>query len=92
MNTTKGTDHHHEEIKKEGSIEKKVVDTVDYRSPAGEDKEPTKEEVQVIHLTHDSSPRGGALAGATAAVANTVRSAKEAILGPGKDTSTTTKP
>ena len=66
-----------------------MVDTVDYRSSAGHDEEePTKEKVQVVHLTRDkdhSSVGGGALAGSAAAVANTVRSAKDAVLGGGKD-------
>jgi hypothetical protein len=72
-----------------GAVETKVVNTVDYRSSAGHDEEePTKEKVQVVHLTRDkdhSSVGGGALAGSAAAVANTVRSAKDAVLGGGKD-------
>lgn len=64
------------------------METVDYRSPPGKDKEPTKENVEVIHLNRDKDQPTvgvGAFAGPAAAVANSVRSAKDAVLGGGKD-------
>ncbi|XP_062160210.1 uncharacterized protein LOC133867456 [Alnus glutinosa] len=82
-------DEGHSSVNEQGEIETKV-ETVDYRSPAGRDEEPpTKAKVAVVHLTrdkgHSSVGGGGVLAGPAAAVANTVRSAKDAVLGSGKD-------
>lgn len=64
------------------------METQDHRSPAGQDKEPKTENVTVVHLTRDegrSSVGGSAMAGTATAAANTIRSAKEAIFGGGKD-------
>ncbi len=50
---------------------------MDYQSHAGQDEEPTKEKVQVVHLTRDkgdSNVGGGKLAGVAASVTNTNRS------------------
>ncbi|KAF5736085.1 hypothetical protein HS088_TW14G00219 [Tripterygium wilfordii] len=80
---SKGT----ERINEQGAVETKV-ETVDYQSPAGEDKDPRLEKVGVVHLRRDdgrSGNKGGVLAGAAAAVANTFKSAKNAIVGSGKD-------
>ena len=64
----------------QGQVEKRV-ETVDYRSSVGQGLE--KRNVQVVHVPHSSSENfatsGGVLAGAAAAVANTLQSAKEAI-------------
>ncbi|XP_038902745.1 uncharacterized protein LOC120089373 [Benincasa hispida] len=64
----------------QGQMEKRV-ETVDYRSSAGQGLE--KRNVQVIHQSHPPAENfatsGGVLAGAAAAVANTLQSAKEAI-------------
>lgn len=64
----------------QSQIEKRV-ETVDFRSSEGQGLE--KRNVQVIHQPHSSSENfatsGGVLAGAAAAVANTLQSAKEAI-------------
>ncbi|XP_031737171.1 uncharacterized protein LOC105434696 [Cucumis sativus] len=64
----------------QGQVEKRV-ETVDYRSSVGQGLE--KRNVQVVHLPHSSTENfatsGGVLAGAAAAVANTLQSAKEAI-------------
>ncbi|KAK7847168.1 hypothetical protein CFP56_007012 [Quercus suber] len=85
MNMSKGN----EEVNEQSARETKVVETVDYQSHPGEDREPTKEAVHVVHLTRDnkrdSSFGGGKLASAAASVASTIRSAKDAILGTGKD-------
>ncbi|CAL8996313.1 unnamed protein product [Prunus brigantina] len=89
MSTPKVT----EEKKEQGGVEIKVVDTVDYRSPAGEDKKPTKEEVEVVHETKDGANSGtgggGVLASAAAAVSNAFQSAKDAVSGSPKDQKTT---
>ncbi|KAJ9166284.1 hypothetical protein P3X46_021059 [Hevea brasiliensis] len=77
---TQGTERVNEE-----AIETKV-ETEDYRSPAGHD-EPTKEKVGVVHLTRknrESGTEDGLLGRTTAAVTNTIKSAKDAILGRGK--------
>ncbi|GMN35070.1 hypothetical protein TIFTF001_005057 [Ficus carica] len=84
-----------EEINKDGAAEIKVetVDTVDYRTPPGqEDKAPETNDVHVVHLTRkkpdlvpDGGGGGGVLAGAAAAVSNAMQSAKNAISGSGKD-------
>ncbi|KAG7035166.1 hypothetical protein SDJN02_01961, partial [Cucurbita argyrosperma subsp. argyrosperma] len=65
----------------QGELMEKKVETVEYRSSAGQGLE--KKNVQVVHQVH-STPQnfatsGGVLAGAAAAVANTLQSAKEAI-------------
>ncbi|KAH0989991.1 hypothetical protein GBA52_001474 [Prunus armeniaca] len=82
-----------EEKKEQGGVEIKVVDTVDYRSPAGEDKKPTKEEVEVVHETKDGANSGtgggSVLASAAAAVSNAFQSAKDAVSGSAKDQKTT---
>ena len=70
-----------------------TVDTVDYRTPPGqEDKAPETNDVHVVHLTRkkpdlvpDGGGGGGVLAGASAAVSNAMQSAKNAISGSGKD-------
>lgn len=62
-----------------GSMETKV-DTVDYRSSAGQAQE--ERHVQIIHQPHsttNTNTSGGVLAGAAAAVASTLQSAKDAI-------------
>lgn len=76
-----------EEINEEGDVEIKV-DTVDHRTPPGEEgKEPKKEGVTVVHLTrkgpNSAGGGGGVLAGAAAAVAKTLKSAKDS--GSGQD-------
>ncbi|CAK7347490.1 unnamed protein product [Dovyalis caffra] len=71
-----------ERINEEGSVETKV-ETVDHRSPAGQD-EPTKEKVGVIHLKRnkrDSGNEGGIFPSVAAALTNTFKSAKDAIMG-----------
>ncbi|CAL1396013.1 unnamed protein product [Linum trigynum] len=69
---------------KESAVETKV-ETVDHRSTAGEEGQAGKEKVGVVHLRKkDSGERPGVLASATAAVSNTFKSAKEAIMGKGK--------
>ncbi|KAA8537794.1 hypothetical protein F0562_027626 [Nyssa sinensis] len=82
-----------EEINEQGEVETKV-ETVDYRSPLGHDSETKKVDVEVIHLTRkDETPGsrggsgGGIMACAAAAAADTVRSAKDAISGRGKNNS-----
>ena len=69
-----------------------MVETVDYQSHPGEDREPTKEAVHVVHLTRDNKRDsgvgggpGGKLASAAASVASTIRSAKDATLSTGKN-------
>ncbi|GMY11822.1 hypothetical protein FCV25MIE_07061 [Fagus crenata] len=64
------------------SATEKRVDTVDYRSLAGQGQE--QRSVQVIHQPHsseNSTTSGGVLAGAAAAVATTLQSAKDAVSG-----------
>ncbi|KAK6139023.1 hypothetical protein DH2020_027234 [Rehmannia glutinosa] len=69
MNTSKGT----ERINDEGAVEINV-ETVDYRTPPGGDKEPHKENVEITHLTRtDESPDTGNK------VVDNLRSAKEPI-------------
>ncbi|KAG6786485.1 hypothetical protein NC651_006093 [Populus alba x Populus x berolinensis] len=83
---TQGT----ERINEEGEAETKV-ETVDHRTSAGQG-EPTDEKVGVVHLkrnTRDSGSGGGILSSAAAAVTNTFKSAKDAIMGGrGKDNTT----
>ncbi|KDP41684.1 hypothetical protein JCGZ_16091 [Jatropha curcas] len=79
-----------ERVNEEGAIETKV-DTVDYRSSAAQE-EPNKEKVGVVHLTRqkrDSGSGDGILARTAAAVTNTLRSAKDAVVGRGKDKDST---
>lgn len=76
-----------EKINEEGAIETKV-ETVDERSPPGQSEEPRNEKTTVVHLTRkqgDDSQGRGVLGSAAAAVANTLRSAKDAIFGKGKE-------
>ncbi|KAG5251238.1 hypothetical protein IMY05_002G0108400 [Salix suchowensis] len=77
---TQGT----ERINEEGEAETKV-ETVDHRTSAGQG-EPTDEKVGVVHLTRNkrgSGSGGGFLSSAAAAVTNTFKSAKDAIMGGG---------
>ena len=62
-------------VNAQNGMEKKV-ETVDYRSSAGQRQE--ERNVQVIHQPHSTNTSGGVLAGA-AAVASTLQSAKDAI-------------
>ncbi|KAI3465312.1 hypothetical protein Pfo_021975 [Paulownia fortunei] len=68
MNTSKGT----ERINEEGAVEVNV-ETVDYRTPPGRDKEPQKEKVEVTHLIRPDDKPG------TGKVAEKLQSAKEAV-------------
>ncbi|KAJ8763292.1 hypothetical protein K2173_026193 [Erythroxylum novogranatense] len=80
---TKGT----EKINEEGATETRV-DTVDHRLQAGQEGEPHHEKVGVVHLTRhkrDSGGGGGLLSTAAAAVTNTFKSARDAVMGSGKD-------
>ena len=67
-----------------GEVESKVS-TVDYRTSAGQGQE--KRDVQVIHKSHPSensstgSGGAGVLAGAVAAAAVSIQSAKDAMSG-----------
>ncbi|KAL5707069.1 hypothetical protein ACHQM5_025163 [Ranunculus cassubicifolius] len=77
----------------EGTTETKV-NTVDYRSPAGEDQPAIKENVQIVHQTEAGDEKSvGAISTAAAAVTNVVQSAKDAISGDNKtkDEETTSK-
>lgn len=70
-------------VNEEGAIETKV-ETVDYRSSAGENREPTKEKVGVVHLTRNngaSGTGGGFLARTADAVSKTVQAAKDKVWG-----------
>ncbi|KAM5565768.1 hypothetical protein ABKV19_019674 [Rosa sericea] len=86
MNTSKGT----EGVNEQGGVETKV-ETVDFRSPAGEDKEPVKEKVEILHEIKDGGANSGntGAAGfvgkAAIAVADTFQSAKDAVSGKPKD-------
>ncbi|KAF5178231.1 hypothetical protein FRX31_032182 [Thalictrum thalictroides] len=60
-------------------VKETIVNTVDYRSPAGEDEPTKKENVQIVHETKPGDETSGVLAAAAAAVTNTVNSAKDAI-------------
>ncbi|CAK9152714.1 unnamed protein product [Ilex paraguariensis] len=66
----------------QGQMER-MVDTVDNRSSVGQGQE--QKPVQVIHQSHsakeDSGTGSGVLASATAAVASTLQSAREAVSG-----------
>lgn len=75
-----------EKVNEEGAIETKV-DTVDQRSPP---EQPSRnEKTTVVHLTRKQDTDGGGgrgvFGGAVAAVANSFRSAKDAMFGKGKD-------
>ena len=71
---------------------------MDFRSPAGDDKEPVKEKVEILHEIDD----GGANSGKTGAagfvekaadaVADTFQSAKDAVSGKPKDAAVAEKP
>ncbi|PIN13509.1 hypothetical protein CDL12_13867 [Handroanthus impetiginosus] len=79
METSKGT----EKINDDGAVEINV-ETVDYRTPPGRDKEPHKEPVEVTHvIPADKEPAGsGNVVAETAAeVAEKLQSAKEAVSG-----------
>ncbi|KAB2619435.1 carbohydrate esterase [Pyrus ussuriensis x Pyrus communis] len=69
-----------EETNEQGAVEIKVK-TVHYRSPAGEDKQPKKEKVEVVHEIRDGGGSDFVDLDATAAVAHTLKSAKDAISG-----------
>ena len=63
----------------QGDVERRI-ETVDYRSSAGQGPEVRK--VQVIHHSNpkeDSNTSGGVLSNAAASVASTLQSAKDAI-------------
>ncbi|XP_028055922.1 uncharacterized protein LOC114260058 isoform X2 [Camellia sinensis] len=68
-----------------GDHGERTVNTVDYRTSAGQAQE--QEPVQVVHQSHlpttttNSNTSGGILVGAANAVASTLQSAKEAISG-----------
>ncbi|KAK0603501.1 hypothetical protein LWI29_005612 [Acer saccharum] len=71
-----------ESVNEQGGIERRVVETTDYRSSAGQAQE--LRTVEVIHQSHpNTNPNtsGGLLAEAAAAVESTLQSAKEAISG-----------
>ncbi|XP_017426709.1 uncharacterized protein LOC124841450 [Vigna umbellata] len=60
------------------NCEEKKVESVDYRSSAGQGQEMRK--VDVIHQVHTTkNTSGGILAGAAAAVTSTLQSAKDAV-------------
>ncbi|KAK4841071.1 hypothetical protein QYF36_024932 [Acer negundo] len=65
-------------VNEQGGIERRVVETTDYRSSAGQAQE--LRTVEVIHQSHPNTS-GGLLVGAAAAVESTFQSAKEAISG-----------
>ncbi|KAK3231319.1 hypothetical protein Dsin_003200 [Dipteronia sinensis] len=86
MSSTVGT----EEKNEQGDV-KSTVETTDYRTSAGE-TEATPVKVGVVHLTSKDDPEVGSkggdiLTGAADAIVKTVESAKEAISGKHKDTS-----
>lgn len=90
LNIFRGTQQGIEKTNEGGAIENKV-ETVDYRSQAGQE-EPTKENVGVVHLKRnksDSGSGGGFLASAATAVTNTMKSAKDAVMGKSKGEDTT---
>lgn len=71
----------------------KRVGTVDYQSsPAGQGEVERRRDVEVVHQYHPSEAEsggsaGGLVAGAAASVADSVRSAKDAISGKAKESS-----
>lgn len=69
-----------ETVKDGKSVTEKRVETVDFRSSAGEGHDEVKK-VDVVHQVHSSNSNtsGGVLAGAAAAVASTLQSAKDAL-------------
>ncbi|XP_022149538.1 uncharacterized protein LOC111017948 [Momordica charantia] len=72
-----------EEGNGQGQLEKRV-NTVEYWTSAGQGQE-QRNNVQIVHHVHPQShpspyaTSGGVLAGAAAAIANTLQSAKDAI-------------
>ncbi|XP_011069717.1 uncharacterized protein LOC105155524 [Sesamum indicum] len=76
MNTSKGT----ERINDEGAVEINV-ETVDYRKPAGRDKDAVEEKAEVTHLIRsDYKPgTGNVVAEAAGKVAEKLKSAEEAV-------------
>lgn len=65
-----------------GTVETTIVDTKDYRSPAGQKQDEEPRNVQVIHHAYpQGNPKtsGGLLADAAAAVATTLQSARDAV-------------
>ncbi|CAK9144196.1 unnamed protein product [Ilex paraguariensis] len=82
-----------ERMNDDGTVEIKV-ETVDYRSPAGDDEVPKKENVEVTHLIRtddgDNRSTGKVMADADAAVTSNLQSAKEAISGESSDEKNTT--
>ncbi|PIA27108.1 hypothetical protein AQUCO_08300067v1 [Aquilegia coerulea] len=67
------------ETTNEEGVKETTVNTVDYRSPAGEDEPTKKENVQIVHETKPGDETTGVLSAAVAAVTNTVNSAKDSI-------------
>lgn len=66
-----------ETVNAQNCVEKKV-ESVDYRSSAGQGQEMRK--VDVVHQLHTTkNTSGGILAGAAAAVTSTLQSAKDAV-------------
>uniref|UniRef100_A0A7N0ZU95 Uncharacterized protein n=1 Tax=Kalanchoe fedtschenkoi TaxID=63787 RepID=A0A7N0ZU95_KALFE len=83
MDTSKGTQ---EEFRnnESGATEIKV-ETVDYRSPPGENQQPRKENVEIIHQIQDEGGPG-VIGKGVAAVAHAVESAKKTVVGTKSDT------
>ncbi|EYU25471.1 hypothetical protein MIMGU_mgv1a017269mg [Erythranthe guttata] len=84
MNTSKGT----ERVNDDGAVEI-AVETVDYRTPPGLDKEPIPEKVEVTHVIHaddHSAGTAGVVAEAAVKVAEKIQSVKEAVTGGGNKT------
>lgn len=52
------------------------METVDYRKPAGEDKEPEKEKVEITHVIRPEDDKPGP----AGKVAEKLQAAKEAVL------------
>ncbi|KAL8490089.1 hypothetical protein ACS0TY_025836 [Phlomoides rotata] len=78
MNTSKGT----ETTNEEGAVEIINVETVDYRKPAGQDKESEKENVEITHVIRPEDDKPGPtnfVADAAGKVAEKLQSAKEAV-------------
>lgn len=74
-----------EKLNEEGAIETKV-DTIDQRSPPGQNQlEPTNERTTVVHLTRKQAHGSGVTGSAAAAVGNALGSARDAVFGKGKD-------
>ncbi|XP_042488650.1 uncharacterized protein LOC122068809 [Macadamia integrifolia] len=81
--------HKVSERRNEEGLQETIVETVDYRSYAGQDpqKQLRREDVEVIHQHHPdqggSGSGAGVLGGAASVIANTIKSAKDAISGGG---------